>query len=271
MLTQKQVSDFVRDGYCTVDLPLQDEWVEQAKALVWDFCPPWFEPDDQSTWTGVVQDSCDTRTMTGRVGRLKYRECARSFRSARVLAMWNKDLQACIQTLITPAVKPSGYRFMPIFRGLYPIFSQPAEDCIERAHCDTHCFQVGSVTYLNDVGETGGAFVVWPGSHRLIAPYARTLSHSNTPEQFEAACDTIQNSIDPVHVTGRTGTVILWHHRLLHAAGGNRTRDVRHAMLCDFKNNLADARAKDRGPHAFDDTWAPGVQELNREFGQAMA
>ena len=37
-----------------------------------------------------------------------------------------------------------------------------------------------------------------------------------------------------MEVTGPAGPLILWHQRLVHAAGLNRSHRVRQAMLCGF-------------------------------------
>jgi hypothetical protein len=260
MLSDEDLDNFVRDGFCVFDIHVAPELIEQAKALVWDFCPPSFASDDPATWSGVVEDSCQRQSMERRVGRLKFRECSRAFRSVRALTIWNDDIREQVKSLITPeASQKEAQRFMPIFRGLYPIFSQPADKCRIKAHCDTHFFQVGSVMYLNEVGTEDGAFVVWPGSHWLIAPFAPTLTHHHKPEGFDALCHEVERSITPVQVTGRAGTVILWHHRLLHGAGLNISGGVRHAVLCDFKNGLADSRMAGHAQEAFDETWSARV------------
>ena len=254
MLSDENLDSFVRYGFCVFDVHVAPELIEQAKALVWDFCPPWFAQADPTTWTGVVEDSCGSEWMERRAGRLKFRECARAFRSVRALTMWNNDIREPVKSLITPdAGEKEAQRFMPIFRGLYPIFSQAPGKCRIQAHCDTHFFQVGSVMYLNEVSTNEGAFVVWPGSHWLLAPFAQTLTHHHRPDGFDALCNEVEHSISPVQVIGRAGTVILWHHRLLHAAGLNTSGGVRHAVLCDFKNGLADSR---RAETAFDETWS---------------
>jgi ectoine hydroxylase-related dioxygenase (phytanoyl-CoA dioxygenase family) len=164
------------------------------------------------------------------------------------------------KALITPESKEKAHqRFMPIFRGLYPIFSQPRDSYKRVAHCDTHFFQVGGVMYLNNVGKDEGAFMVWPGSHRIIAPHAKSIVHNHIPDEFEELCSEIQCSIQPVHITGKTGTIILWHHRLLHAARNNSSGGIRNAVLCDFKNGLADSRLGDNGGKVFDDSWSLSV------------
>lgn len=268
MLSRDKICQFVRDGYTTLEIDLPAWHVAQAKALVWEFCPPSFRPDDPASWTGVVTDSCITRSMADRDGRLKYRECARAFHSIRALTVDNEAIREAVKSLIAvvlPDGKPA--RFMPIFRGLYPIFSQPRELCSVRAHCDTHFFQVGTVMYLNETGPEDGAFIVWPGSHRLVAPHSYGLTHTEKPEGFDALCARLEQTIEPVRVSGGPGTLILWHHRLLHSAGVNCTGGVRYGLLCDFKNGLADARCHLRNERAFDETWSPAVMDIEAGDG----
>lgn len=267
MLTKKQIHQFVRDGYCTFNLTFSDHDVERARALVWEFCPPYFEKNDPSTWSGMVDDSCIRRNMTDRVGRLKFRECTRSFRSVRNLTLYNASLRSRVESLIMPDhSNQSAPRFMQVFRGLYPIFSQPAAPGQVKAHCDTHFFQVSSVIYLSDTDVNDGAFVVWPGSHRMIAPVATELGHHHFPDEFLKCCERVERTITPVSVPGRTGTVVLWHSRLLHAAGANIGGGVRHAALIDFKNGWADAVPTKKRSRAFDENWSPDVLECAMEI-----
>lgn len=290
MLSKEDINNFVRDGYCVINIDLPDAAVKQAKELVWEFTPSSFIPAEKDSWTGVVDDSCMRQSMDDRNGRLKYRDCTRGFRSMRALTYFNKELLKSVKSLIksdTGILKDK--RFMPIYRGIYPIFSQNSlkenvsfssiykgvnsifsknsfDDSI-KGHCDTHFFQVGSVIYLNDVEVGGGAFTVWPGSHHAIAPHATGLSHTHKPEGFDQLCEQVQRSIKPVQITGKQGTVVLWHHRLLHSAGLNNSGGVRYAMLCDFKNGMAEEKSHEKiSRQAFDETWSPEVLTQYKEI-----
>ena len=112
--------------------------------------------------------------------------------------------------------------------------SDPTGEKVETGHLDTHPFQVGAVLYLDEVMPGGGGFHVWPGSHLAIA-LAHPSYHADDPT---ADCvrivHRIQQEMGPVEITGPAGALILWHQRLVHAAGLNRSRRVRQAMLCDF-------------------------------------
>ncbi|PHS04190.1 MAG: hypothetical protein COA88_14000 [Kordia sp.] len=208
----------------------------------------------------MFKDSCMIRSMDDRKGRLKFRDGTRSFRSMRALTFHNRALSESVKSLIKPHTGIlKDKRFMPIYRGIYPIFSQNSTEDRIRGHCATHFFQVGSVVYLNDVEVDGGAFTVWPGSHHIITPHATTLSHTHKPEGFDQLCERVERSINPVQITGKQGTVILWHHRLLHSAGSNNLGGVRYAMLCDFKNSMAEEKSSDQSGQVFDETWAPDV------------
>ena len=76
-----------------------------------------------------------------------------------------------------------------------------------------------------------------------------TLGGDDRLETFEAALDEVEASTRPVEITGPTGTLVLWHQRLVHTAGRNTQRTVRHATLCDFKTQAflaaADCKADD--------------------------
>ena len=65
-------------------------------------------------------------------------------------------------------------------------------------------------------------------------------------------------AVDPVHTFGSAGDVVLWHHRMGHGAGHNRSSQVRQAVLYDFCRADLDAVQDEPPP---DDMWRdwPGV------------
>ncbi|MCJ7872291.1 phytanoyl-CoA dioxygenase family protein [Phaeobacter sp. J2-8] len=267
MLSKEQIHQFVRDGYCILNLKLSDYDVNRAIETVWKFSPPSFERNNPATWTGMVEDWCFKRDMTERGGRLKFRENTRSIGPVRTMTIYNTPLRYCVETLIMPDHNTRAAPiFRPMLRGLYPIFSQPEKSGPLRGHCDTHFFQVSCVIYLSDTDANDGAFVVWPGSHRMIAPVATELTRYHSPKEYLKCRDEVERTIEPVSITGKTGTVVLWHYRLLHAAGRNTGGGVRHAALIDFKNGWADAMPPKERNKAFDENWSPVVLEAEREL-----
>jgi ectoine hydroxylase-related dioxygenase (phytanoyl-CoA dioxygenase family) len=116
------------------------------------------------------------------------------------------------------------------------------------------------VLYLSDVSPGGGGFTVWPGSHHVMAKHHGSLGDKDRLPTFDHAVDSVGASTQPVEVSGPTGTVVFWHQRIVHTAGINTSKTVRHATLCDFKNErfLAAAECAAADPW---ETWSPRVRQ----------
>jgi hypothetical protein len=257
-LSDQHVQAFCALGYCVSRIALEQEITKRAIDTVWELCPRSFQIDKPRTWQGEFKDSCKTQSIEDRRGRVKFRECLRGERWLYDMTAGNADLLSCIRELIGEPVPPE------YVRGLYPVF--PTRSRAPQGHCDHHKFQVGVVLYLSDVLPDGGGFTVWPGSHYEIARHHGSLGGEDRLATFEAAVKEVQRSTKPVEVTGPAGTVVFWHQRLVHTAGINTRRTVRHATLCDFKNEQFLAAA-DRPNSDMWSTWSPRV----RQFSSATA
>jgi hypothetical protein len=112
-------------------------------------------------------------------------------------------------------------------------------------HIEGHPMHVVAVGYLTDAPQNGGALLVWPGSHcDLYAEF-----HSTTEHLPGARCAALMEAIGrrrPVQLSGKAGDVILFHHRLMHAASVHRRRiRPRHAVFVDFSRGNADELSKE--------------------------
>ena len=261
-LSDQQIQAFCVLGYCVSRIPLAEHITKRAVDKVWELCPSSFQVDKPRTWKGEFEDSCKTQSIRDRLGRVKFRECLRGERWLYDLTAANAGILACIRELIGEPVPPE------YVRGLYPVF--PTRSRAPHGHCDRHEFQVGVVLYLSDVLPAGGGFTVWPGSHHEIARQHRTLGGEDRLPTYEAALTEIGRSIKPVEVTGPAGTVVFWHQRLVHTAGINTRRTVRHATLCDFKNDTFLSAAESVAADLWS-TWSPRVRELAASSGDAVA
>lgn len=252
-LSDQQIQEFCTFGYCVSRVALAQEITQRAVDKVWELCPRSFQFDKPRTWKGEFKDSCKSQTIEKRLGRVKFRECLRSERWLYDMTAANPDILVCIRELIGAPVPPE------YVRGLYPVF--PTRGRAPHGHCDRHKFQVGVVLYLNDVLPEGGGFTVWPRSHHEIARQHRTLGGEDRWPTYDAAVQEIERSARPVELTGPAGTVVFWHQRLVHTAGINTRPMVRHATLCDFKND-AFLSAADSVTDDLWSTWSSRVQEL---------
>ena len=259
-LIDQQIHAFCTLGYCVSRIRIPEQIVIRAVDAVWELCPTSFRPNKPRTWGGDVTDSCKTQSIEDRRGRVKFRECLRGEQWLYDLAAANPAILACVRELIGEPVPPE------YVRGLYPVF--PTRFRAPQGHCDQHIFQVGVVVYLSDVEPQGGGFTVWPGSHHRMARHHHTLGGGERRPTFDAALKEVESSIESVELTGPVGTVIFWHQRLVHTAGINTRRTVRHATLCDFKNSafvsVAESTAQDLWTN-----WSPIVRAVAARSPQA--
>ena len=144
-------------------------------------------------------------------------------------------------------------------RGIY--CRMPEGDLPERVldcHCDVHPFHVGIVGLIDHVPPNGGAFTVWPRSHRTFY-HAFTKRYAH--ERAEGYDEHIEhfNGQPSVDCHGEAGDIVFWHHRMAHAARPNRSRQIRQAVLYDFRK-LDWEETQDLPPH--DDMWADWSEEM---------
>ena len=95
---------------------------------------------------------------------------------------------------------------------------------------------INNVTYLSTVRSRGGAFIYWPGSHRIAWDYFREF-----PEDFMAEGERTWNQAyeavtgrmtsDPVEFLGEPGDVLIIHSLTLHSASVNKNDETRVAIF----------------------------------------
>lgn len=167
-------------------------------------------------------------------------------------------------------------------RGIYctlPYGDKPREP--DSCHTDGHPFNLGVVGLLGDVPRDGGAFKVWPGSHRRLYPtftmmydqpripyYDHLPTHKgilHTPE-YNTEIARVLDDTPAVDCWGSAGDVVLWHHRLAHMAGHNYSDTIRQAVLYDFcKTDLDEARTRAPGPNMWRD-WSDEVNSAGTDY-----
>jgi len=251
-LSAHEIGRFRDDGFIVRRIALDPVLQDQAIALTWDEVRkmnPEFVRDEPWTWTGEATDSCRVAPMAKRRGRIKLREQVRD--TPWLAAMIREDDQ-----ILAPIRSLLGAKGMPRrkIRGLYPIFPSSSSSTALSGGMDAHPFQVSCIIYLSDVAEQGGAFNVWRGSHDLMRhAFPGKASWAIDPARAEELRIEAEMRYERVSLPGPAGTMILWHHRLLHTPSTNRTRSVRHALIGDFLQSDWEARRDE--PHE-DDIWA---------------
>ena len=119
------------------------------------------------------------------------------------------------------------------------------------AHSDGACYgrwRLQMSAYISDVPPNSGGFTVWPGSHARIWPeqwkaFKEGEKHTDkhlTVRKAGGYTDPVIGEIkadtQPFDCHGSTGTVVLWHTKILHIAGQNASSDViRQATIYGFK------------------------------------
>ncbi len=95
--------------------------------------------------------------------------------------------------------------------------------------------------YVDDLPAAAGGFTVWPGSHKRIWTHHWKTFHAGETHVgrrdrvrklggYDFLVDPILEEVkadtEAVDCHGPAGTVVLWHHKLLHVPGQNQTSDV---------------------------------------------
>jgi Phytanoyl-CoA dioxygenase (PhyH) len=231
-LTPEEIERFCRDGYLVKRDILDPELAARALDYIWDRTPASFDRNDWRSWTGEVDDAHGRRSLDALFGRFKLRGETRSEPFLLELLPRNPKVWSMAEQLLGEgAVLPPSK-----IRGIYSTF--PVEAAAQHprawAHLDRHPFHLGAVGYLDEIVPGGGGFTVWPGSHHLLYPEFRASLAYQPGPGLEARLASV-NREEGLEIHAPAGTVILWHHRLAHAPGRNRTHLVRPAVLCDLK------------------------------------
>ena len=166
-------------------------------------------------------------------------------------------------------------------RGIYctlPYGDQPKKH--DHLHTDGHPFHLGMVGLIDDVPPNGGAFKIWPKSHKRFYPtfqmqydqaripyYDHLPSYKGIlyPPEYLAEAERVSADTEPVDCYGQAGDVVLWHHRLGHMAGHNYSSVIRQAVLGDFSKTDLDKTRMDP-PQA--DMWRDWSKTIRLSDGQ---
>ena len=166
-------------------------------------------------------------------------------------------------------------------RGIYATLPFP-DDAAKahpdsNAHTDGHPFMLSVVGLIDDCPEGGGAFTVWPGSHRRlfhkcemrydkprIPFYDHMPSYKGLLESksYLEELTKILNDTEPVECSGNAGDVVFWHHRMVHCAGENHSKVIRQAVLGDLnREDLDNLRLGSPDVDMWQD-WSTALQNL---------
>lgn len=172
-------------------------------------------------------------------------------------------------------------------RGVYctlPYGDQPRQP--DACHTDGHPFQLGVVGLIDNTPEDGGAFKVWPESHRRLyqtfqlrydqpripyydhLPSFKGIVHT---EAYLAEIEQLNNQTRAVDCWGSAGDIVFWHHRTAHMAGHNYSDVIRQAVLADFwKPELDQYRMTPPNDDMWQD-WSAAIRNSNGAYSDAFS
>ena len=310
MLTAEQISFFKDNGYLLLRGVMDPELCAQTRDRLWSFMPEnsAIKRDDPSTHIGPFTAQ-DTREDSEHL-RKDYRWQVREVGTEPLLIdlVYSDTLNTAAEQLlgkgmvqapvvggstmgrhgpawpggpVDPAVDVEG------MRGIYctlPYGDVPRQP--NAAHTDGHPFHLGMVGLIDDVPPDGGAFKIWPKSHKRLYPtfwmqydqmrvpfYKHLPSYKgivHTPE-YEAELKRIHEDTQAVDCWGSVGDVVLWHHRLAHMAGHNYSAVIRQAVLGDFSKIDLDTTRMDPPQADMWRDWSDTIKHADSCYSEAFA
>jgi ectoine hydroxylase-related dioxygenase (phytanoyl-CoA dioxygenase family) len=262
MLSEQQLGFFARNGFLHVQNCVPADACAALVEKSWAKLPDEWKRQDQSTWNGMVTDSCHSAEIAVRHGHLKFQKGDLINNPVLTDGLANNSgLGRVAQEMIGAPLAQMRVR------GLYCIVPLRRDDVPAAPlppHIEAHPTQLVCLCYLADVPPDGGGLLVWPGSHREIYPtmssrleFSATEIHSQVFAKW--------SSKKPREIFGKRGDVVIIHHRLLHAPSINRAENIRFGFLCDY--HRADFRQLSMLPPGGDlwEDW-PAIRRLDEEL-----
>ena len=308
-LSEQELSFFKTWGYLIKRRAVDRDRCDVALDRMWVSAPSSVKRDDPSTWRAVPRDD-ESDDPLRLVKGAKWQLRAASTEQALIDVVFKDPLVTWSEQLLgqnplrpptaggTPmgswgAAWPGG----PVdpqmgdgVRGIYatlpgdPDAPRPAN----HLHTDGHPFHLGVVCLLSDCPPGGGAFRVWPGSHRRFYPLfpmqydqARVPYYPHLPSlkgivhplAYLEAVQAVEADTPSVDCYGESGDVVFWHHRLGHMAGHNHSSPpvIRQALLYDFcKTDLDKTRLDPPQPDMWRD-WSDDLRRASAPVGKQFA
>lgn len=119
-------------------------------------------------------------------------------------------------------------------------------------------FTIACAVYFDEVEPRGGGFTVWPRSHRLTEEYFEDHTYGDYTSN-----PGVLHDLDPgpaFEITGKPGTLVLWHHNIIHGAAPNHSERIRMAGF----QRMAHKDIAEIGQSGLSDIWKmyPEIQDL---------
>ena len=289
-LTSEQIAFFKDNGYLLLPGALDVDLCTWARDRLWEALPTdcSLRRHEPQTHVGPFSTADINKDLEHRREGFKWQ--LRSIRTDPkfIQLIYSPKLCAVAEQLLGKNnVRQPVAGELPGVRGIYctlPYGDQAREP--DEAHTDAHPFHFGAVGLIHDVPPDGGAFKVWPKSHKRLYPtfwmqydQARVPSYEHLPSlrgitnppEYHAELARIEKDTEPVECWGKAGDVVLWHHRLAHMASHNYSGVIRQAVLGDFaRNDLDQTRLDPPQPNMWRD-WSDELKESNGGYCHELA
>ncbi len=257
-LNEDELRFFKRNGFVVKRQVIDPERLAKAHEVFWERVPSQLKRDDPTSWLGPFREEFFIDDGTDRLQDYtwKFRSIGQDEWMMNLIPR-NANLIGMAEQLLGKGnLEPPGQA-----RGIYTTLPRDDEgELIDYLHVDEHVFHLGTVTYLNKVGTGSGGFRVWPASHLWFAETFRSQYGESEVNPYTELKDFLETQ-PSLECTGDAGDVVFWHHRLAHMAGHNTSRNLRMAILYDFKIRGFDyAREEPPQPSIWRD-W-PGIEAL---------
>ena len=270
-LTQEEISFFKHEGYLFKRGVMDPKPMARARERLWEGAPPRMKRDDPSTWMGPFRpDEEDEGPGNQRIGYLwKYCEPRSEEWIVRMSAA-NPTIWGWAEQLLGEGEVNRPERIRGIYCHL-PMGNEPEPPI--GCHCDIAwnsrpamdeilAPRVGLVGLIAPIPPRGGAFTVWPRTHRIIYDLFLNFEEGERVEAYNKHIIEFKNRT-PVEGHGEAGDILFWHGLLAHTAGRNRSEEIqlREAILSDYSKQGNQELAGQR-PH--DNMWREWSEETRR-------
>lgn len=218
MLTSRQIDDFKRDGILILRGFFPDEDAARWRREVSDY----FEaPTDGDSWRAALRiHKSDSFHLSDDPTPRSHPGLAALYGSLHAGGQWD-GANELVMRAASEQARWLGARAPHLDFPLYTSVRTLANNVI----------------YLSDVGEQGGAFMYWPGSHRIAWDYFRRnpLDYFSRGERGQDATFGLLSRemiCEPIEFTGRAGDLLIWHSLTLHSGSVNKSEQTRYALVC---------------------------------------
>lgn len=235
-LTDEESDFFVKNGFLVKQNAVSNEFIKKLLSL-------------EHSYFSISSESLQPKN----VNTIKFNEVkTKLIPTSIVIDRYGKvqfpiDNDVCIKSdfffsnTIIPSIASSliGSQRMPSspnINGVYYTFPCSISNfATPYIHTDTGSDVIRFIVYLSDVTQGSGGFHVWPGSHLPLRElyFTEIDSEPNMLKYWETLYKMALKT-PFVEIAAPSGTCIFWHHRLAHAAGLNRSNEIRKVFIAGY-------------------------------------